>query len=99
MTASYNVIAELRTRIPLAALIRETTALADENGRLRGSCPSHPDTARGLYMNEGGNFFHCFSCGRHGDVVEWTREQHRVSEEQAIALLATRAGLSGSTSA
>lgn len=99
MTTRNDLIAELRARVPLAALIRETTALGQENGRLRGSCPSHPDAARGLYMNEGGDFFHCFSCGRHGDVVQWTRDQHRVSEEQAIALLATRTGLSGPASA
>jgi DNA primase len=99
MTISDDFIAKVRARVPLAALVAETIALADENGSLRGSCPSHPDPSRGLYVNAGKDLFHCFSCGRHGDVVQWTRDRYRVSEEQAIALLAKRAGLSGPTSA
>lgn len=87
------IIDILRARIPISELIEESVELTTAGDLLRGRCSAHRDDAKGLYVNRTQGSFHCFSCGRHGDVVRWTRETVRCSEEDAIALLCERAGL------
>ena len=82
----------LRAAVGLADLIGETCALADDRGLLRGSCPAHPDGSRSLYVARDGSFYHCFSCGRHGDAVRWTMDREEVDEPRALSLLAKRMG-------
>ncbi len=82
----------LRAAVGLADLIGETCALADDRGLLRGSCPAHPDGSRSLYVARDGSFYHCFSCGRHGDAVRWTMYREEVDEPRALSLLAERMG-------
>lgn len=87
------IIETLRARVPIAELVAESVELTAAGKLLRGRCSVHRDEARGLYVEEARGLYYCFSCGREGDVVRWTRESARCSEEDAIALLCERAGL------
>ena len=78
--------------VSLATTIGGTVELAEAGAALRGSCPWHPDPIRGLYVRDDLGFYHCFSCGRHGDVVTWAMDTEQCSEGAAIALLSGRAG-------
>ena len=86
-------IETLRMCIPIAEVVAESVELTPDGDALRGRCSAHRDDARGLYVLEGLGSYHCFSCGRRGDVVRWARETACCSEEDAIALLCHRAGL------
>jgi DNA primase len=82
----------LRARISMVALVGETVDLVGSGDELRGQCTAHPDRERALFVNNAKGFYQCFSCGRQGDVVQWTRETAQCSEEAAIAILGQRAG-------
>ena len=75
-----------RARVPLAAMIAESVDLRVEQLQMRGPCPLHPDSSRGLYVGREG-YFHCFSCGAGGDVVDWTMRVKGVDEAAAIHML------------
>ena len=60
---------------------------------LRGRCPEHADAADGLHVDDAPGLYHCFACGRGGDVVRWTMARLRLSEGAAVDHLARRAGL------
>ena len=92
MLSTHPVAKTLRGRIPIAALIGETVDLVRTGDELRGECTAHQDRERGLFVQDAKGLYHCFSCGRRGDVVQWTRETARCSEEEAIAILRQRAG-------
>lgn len=79
----------LRAAVRLADLIGETCVLADDHGLLRAACPAHPDWSNSLHVARDGSFYHCFSCGRHGDAVRWTMDREGVDGSRAFSLLAT----------
>lgn len=93
MLSNHPIVEVLRARISIAALIGETVDLARAGDELRGQCTAHRDREKGLYVHEAKGIYHCFACGRQGDVVQWIRESVGCSEEAAIAILSRRAGL------
>lgn len=86
------ILAKLRARIPLADLVGETVDLRPAGTKLRGRCTAHRDEGGGLYVDEAEGYYLCYSCGRSGDVVRWTRETYLCSEQAAIELLCRRVG-------
>jgi DNA primase len=76
----------VRAQVRLAPVAAESVELRSQRSDLRGSCPFHPDTARGLYVGPNDRF-HCFSCGAGGDVVDWTMRVHQIDEAAAITRL------------
>lgn len=76
--------------VSLAVLIAEKVALSDDPYAHRGSCPSHPDPTRSLYVNDAAGFFYCFGCRRGGDAVTWLMTHNGLSEAQALAALRSR---------
>ncbi|WP_422632237.1 CHC2 zinc finger domain-containing protein [Sphingobium sp.] len=93
MLSTHPNAETLRDRISIAALIGETVHLVRCGDELRGQCTAHQDRERGLLVYDAKGLYHCFACGRRGDVVQWTRETARCNEEAAIAILIRRAEL------
>ncbi len=54
---------------------------------LMGLCPFHKDTNPSLSIDPGKNEWHCFGCGRAGDVIEWVKYAEGVSFNHAVELL------------
>ena len=69
----------------LARLVQEVVELSPSQGALRGPCPFHHDRTRSFYLSLGSPFYHCFACGRHGDVVRWVAEREGIGEPAALA--------------
>lgn len=54
-------------------------------GRWRAACcPFHGEKTASFYVYA--DHFHCFGCGKHGDVVDWLAWLHRVSMVEALAI-------------
>ncbi|MBD8552554.1 CHC2 zinc finger domain-containing protein [Sphingomonas sp. CFBP 8764] len=92
MLSTRPIANTLRARISIAALVAETVDFVRTGDELRGECTAHQDRERGLFVQDAKGLYQCFSCGRQGDVVQWTRDTVRCSEEAAIAILRQRAG-------
>jgi len=54
---------------------------------LMGLCPFHKDTNPSLSIDPVKNEWHCFGCGRGGDVIEWVKYAEGVSFNHAVELL------------
>jgi DNA primase len=90
MLSNHPFAESLRTRISIAALVGETVDLVRTGDELRGRCTAHQDRERALFVHDAKGLYQCFACGRQGDVVQWTRETARCSEEAAVAILGRR---------
>ena len=95
MLSNHPLAEPLRARISIAALVGETVDLVRTGDELRGQCMAHRDRERALFVDDAKGLYRCFSCGRQGDVLQWTRETAQCSEEAAIAILGQRAGCFG----
>ena len=54
---------------------------------LMGLCPFHKDTNPSLSIDPVKNEWHCFGCGRGGDVIQWVRYAEGVSFNRAVEML------------
>ncbi|MBD2841924.1 DNA primase [Erythrobacter rubeus] len=84
---------ELRARITLSTVIMRTTKLVKKGREWAACCPFHDEKTPSFYVNDQKQFYHCFGCGAHGDVISWMTEQRGLSFIDAIKELAAEAGM------
>ena len=84
---------ELRARITLSTVVMRTTKLVKAGREFKGCCPFHNENTPSFYVNDQKQFYHCFGCGAHGDVITWMIEQRGLPFMEAIKELAEEAGM------
>ena len=84
---------ELRTRLTLSELVGKRIRLTRAGREFKACCPFHNEKSPSFYVNDDKQFFHCFGCGAHGDVIGWTMRYDRLSFPEAIESLAGQAGV------
>ena len=82
---------ELRARTPLAALVGRRVRLARSGKNWKGCCPFHNERTPSFYVYDTG--YHCFGCGAHGDAIAFVMQTGGASFPDAVAQLASEAGL------
>jgi DNA primase len=58
-----------------------------------GLCPFHNEKTPSFSVHATRQFFHCFGCGKSGDVFKFVQEIEKVSFPEALRLLAQKLGL------
>ena len=84
---------ELRARVALSTVIMRTTKLIRKGREWTACCPFHDEKTPSFYVNDQKQFYHCFGCGAHGDVISWMTEQRGLSFIDACKELAAEAGM------
>ncbi len=84
---------ELRSRLSLSELIGKRVRLTRAGREFKACCPFHNEKSPSFYINDDKQFFHCFGCGAHGDIIGFTMRYDRLSFPEAIENLAGQAGL------
>ena len=77
----------LKAAVPLSEIVTETHNI-DRNGK--ALCPVHNDHTPSCHIYPDG--FKCYSCGAHGDAVDWLEAVYGLSTAEAIKELERRAG-------
>jgi len=84
---------ELRARVTLSTVVQRSTKLTKAGREWKACCPFHNEATPSFYVNDEKQFYHCFGCGAHGDVITWMIEQRGFSFMDAIKELAEEAGM------
>lgn len=84
---------ELRSRLPLSEVVGKRIRLTRAGREYKACCPFHNEKSPSFYVNDDKQFFHCFGCGAHGDIIGFTMRHDRLSFPEAIENLAGLAGL------
>lgn len=84
---------EIRNRLQLSAIIGKKVRLTRAGREFKGCCPFHGEKTPSFYVNDDKQFYHCFGCGAHGDVIEFVMRHDNLSFIDAIEGLAAEAGL------
>lgn len=93
MSFPLAFLEEIRNRLPLSGVIGSRLRLVRAGREHKGCCPFHNEKTPSFYVNDDKQFFHCFGCGAHGDVIGFTMRNDRLSFPEAIESLAAQAGL------
>lgn len=58
-----------------------------------GLCPFHNEKTPSFSVNIERQFFHCFGCGKSGDVFKFVQEREQISFPEAIKFVAEKMGI------
>jgi DNA primase len=86
-------IAEVRDRTDIVAVIGEYVSLKRTGVNHKGLCPFHNEKSPSFNVNAQKQFFHCFGCGKSGDVISFVSELEGKSFVETLRELARRSGV------
>ena len=88
-----GVVAEIKGRLPVADVVGETVQLKKAGTTLKGLCPFHGEKTPSFVVTPVRDTWHCFGCGKHGDIFTFVMERDGLAFPEALAQLAGRAGV------
>jgi DNA primase len=88
-----NFTDQLRERLSIVDVIGRRVPLVKKGQNYWGCCPFHNEKTPSFSVSEDKGFYHCFGCGKHGDIISFTMESEHVDFKTAITELADMAGI------
>lgn len=86
-------IEEVRDRLDIVEVVGDYIRLHRSGRNYRALCPFHNEKTPSFYVSPERQTWHCFGCGRGGDVFSFVMEQEGLSFPETLRLLADRAGV------
>ncbi len=93
MAYSREDIDRVRERTDLVELASEVTKVKRSGRSVMAVCPFHSEKTPSLSIDPARGLFHCFGCGKSGDVFGWVQETQGLGFSDAVEFLARRAGV------
>lgn len=87
-------IEEVRQKTNIVDVIEPYVQLKKSGRNLFGLCPFHEERTPSFSVSEEKQIFHCFSCGRGGNVFKFLMEIESLSFPEAVIKVAEFSGLS-----
>ena len=90
-----NFIEELKLKNNIVDVVSSYATLTRSGGNYWARCPlpGHNERTASFAINETGQFYHCFGCGRGGDVIKFVQEVDNLDFYDALKVLADRVGM------
>jgi DNA primase len=86
-------IDRVREATDLVDLISETTKVKKSGRTFMAVCPFHEEKTPSMSIDRGRGLYHCFGCGKGGDVFTFVEETQGVDFRDALEMLARKAGI------
>ncbi len=86
-------IERVRAATDLVELVGEITKVKRSGRSTMAVCPFHQEKTPSLSVDGARGLYHCFGCGKSGDLFRWVQETQNVDFTDAVELLARRAGI------
>ena len=93
MRFGEDFIEELKSRIRPSDLIGRAVKLRRQGREFAGLSPFNTEKTPSFFVNDEKGFYHCFSSGKHGDIITWLQETEGLSFTEAVERLAAEAGM------
>ena len=88
-----KVIEEIKNNTNIVEIIGEVISLQKSGRNFLGLCPFHGEKTPSFNVVEDKQFYHCFGCGRSGDVFKFIEEYQQVNFSDAVSILGERLGI------
>ena len=83
----------IKDKIDVADLIAEYVQLKPAGINKKGLCPFHHEKSPSFMVNSERQGWHCFGCGKGGDIFTFVQEMEGMEFKEALKHLANRAGV------
>ena len=84
---------ELKSRLRPSDVIGRFVKLKRQGNEWAGLSPFTKEKTPSFFVNDQKGFYHCFSSGKHGDIISFLTETQRLTFYEAVERLAEEAGL------
>ncbi|MCX7723912.1 MAG: DNA primase [Thermodesulfovibrio sp.] len=88
-----KILEEIKQRLDIVEFISEYLDLKKTGQNYRSLCPFHSEKTPSFFVSPSKQIFHCFGCGKGGDIVTFLMEYEKVNFIEAISILARKVGL------
>lgn len=93
MYYSDEIIEEIRSKNDITGVISGYVTLKKKGSNYWGCCPFHNEKTPSFSVSENKQMYHCFGCGVSGNVYTFLMKYENYSFQEAIRVLADRAGV------
>jgi len=88
-----DFLEELKARLRPSDVIGRYVKLKKQGNEYAGLSPFTKEKTPSFFVNDHKGFYHCFSSGKHGDIISFLQETQGFSFMEAVTSLAQDAGL------
>ena len=88
-----SVVDEVKERLDLGEVIGRHVHLQKSGRYLKGLCPFHTEKTPSFYIFPDSQRWHCFGCGKGGDLFNFVMEYEGLDFRAALEELARQAGV------
>lgn len=89
-----NPSEEIKAKLDIVEILREYIQLKPAGVNFRALCPFHNEKTPSFVVSAEKQIWHCFGCGKGGDVLSFVQEMEGLSFPEVLRLLAPKAGVS-----
>lgn len=86
-------VEEIKERLNIVDVVQEYVPLKKAGANHKGRCPFHNEKTPSFTVSESKQFFHCFGCGKGGDVFTFIEQAEGVEFAEALRMLAAKANV------
>jgi len=84
---------ELRARVPVSEIVGRRVKLRRAGREWKGLSPFNKERTPSFYVNDQKCFYHDFSSGKHGDIIDFIQETEGLTFHEAVERIANLAGM------
>ena len=79
-----NSIVDIKQQVNIVDVIGREVNLKKAGSSYKGLCPFHNEKTPSFSVNEQGQYFNCFGCGRKGDVFRFVMDYYKLPFMDAV---------------
>jgi DNA primase len=88
-----SIVPEVKARLNILDVVGSYVRLTKAGSHWKACCPFHNEKTPSFTVSEERQMFHCFGCGKGGDMFTFVEEIEGIGFREALELLAERAGV------